>query len=135
MESVDQYPRSHPAETGGRYIDQQRGGVVVLLFTPDAEAATQAEALSLPRFEAPVDILPPNSLAVGALDGLRIRIEPGLGRAVVATGGAGEILYLRAWSGVVAVDGAEWYSVAFAPGCISSRCHPAAQMVTPISSR
>jgi hypothetical protein len=66
-------------------------------------------------FEAPTDVLPPDSLAIVTGDGLRVRETPGLSGRVVITVGAGEVLWTVRGS-AAEVDGIRWYLVYFAAG-------------------
>jgi hypothetical protein len=67
-----------------------------------------------PGFEAPAGILPPNSRAVVVVDALQVREQPGLNAVVVDTLPAGTVVELAfAWSDPVAVDGIDWYRVAY----------------------
>jgi hypothetical protein len=66
-------------------------------------------------FDAPAGVLPPRSLAVVAVDGLRIREQASLTGHVVASAGAGDVVY-RAFAGPVVADGVDWYEVVFLAG-------------------
>ena len=79
-------------------------------------ATTEPTATPSLAFEPPAGFLPPNSLAMVVVDALHIRAMPSLSSEVIITAGAGETVYLRAWSGPITAEDAEWYSVAFAPG-------------------
>ena len=61
-------------------------------------------------FEAPNDILPPDSLVVVTVDALQLRAEPGLSAQVVGTAPIGEKFYAL-W-GPVTRDGLDWYWLA-----------------------
>jgi hypothetical protein len=96
------------------------GGVPSASATPTQAAPTPTSSPSATpvptlAFEAPAGVLPPDSLAVVTGDDLRIRETPGLGGRVVATVGAGEVLWMGGGAATV-VDGIRWYLMYFVPG-------------------
>jgi hypothetical protein len=87
--------------------------------TPTSTASPTSEPTATPppalAFEAPAGVLPPRSLAIVVMDGLRIREEASLTGRVVASAGASEVVY-RAFAGPVVADGVDWYEVVFLAG-------------------
>lgn len=86
--------------------------------TPTSSPPSQPTATPAPTlaFEAPADVLPPDSLAIVTGDGLRIRETPGLSGPVVASVGAGEVLWTGRWWSTAEADGIRWYPIYFAAG-------------------
>jgi hypothetical protein len=80
-------------------------------------AASQPSASLAPTlaFEAPADVLPPDSLVIVTGDGLRVRETPGLSGPVVTTVEAGQVLWTGSGS-ATEVDGIRWYLMYFAAG-------------------
>jgi hypothetical protein len=78
--------------------------------TPRSEPS--ATPVPTPGFEVPAGILPPDSRAVVALDGLRVRERPGLNATVVDTLPADTQVEVGGFGPTVA-DGFDWYQVVY----------------------
>jgi hypothetical protein len=83
--------------------------------TPTSTSSPTPQPSAPPRptlaFEIPADVLPPLSLVVTSMDGLQLRLQPGLTARAVVTARAGARFRVANWHGPIRVDGLDWYQL------------------------